>query len=80
MTKIYLKVKTQAKKNLVEPVAIVPGWEQPGLMVNLTCPAVDGLANNQLIKILATYYQLKPNQISISSGIKHHLKIVELDR
>ncbi|MFH0913036.1 MAG: DUF167 domain-containing protein [Candidatus Omnitrophota bacterium] len=47
--------------------------------VYLTRPAHDGLANKQLIELLAKHLSLKKYQIKIIHGEKSRDKVVEID-
>lgn len=49
-----------------------------GLKVYLTRPAQDGLANRQLIELLAQYFKVKKYQLEIVKGDKSRDKIVEI--
>jgi len=42
----------------------------------LTAPAVDGKANETLIKFLAGHYGVRKNQIEITKGLKSRHKII----
>ncbi len=53
--------------------------EDEGLKVYLSKPAQDGLANAQLIDLLADYLQVKKYQIKIIKGQKSRDKIVEVE-
>ena len=46
----------------------------------LTRPAQDGLANAQLIDLLARYLKVKKYQIKIIKGLKSRNKFVEITR
>ncbi len=41
--------------------------------------AVDGAANNALIKLLADYFEVPKSSVSIKRGHKGRIKILELD-
>jgi uncharacterized protein (TIGR00251 family) len=49
------------------------------LKVHLTKPAVDGLANSQLIVLLSKHFKIKKYQINIKSGLKSRNKLVEIN-
>lgn len=68
-----MKIKIKAKPNS-RAIKIVP--YQDGLLVFLTATAHEGKANKQLVEVLAKYYQLKPNQIIITSGLVSPIKTV----
>ncbi len=47
--------------------------------VHLTKPAVDGQANDQLIEVLADYFQVKKYQVEIVKGDTGRNKIIKID-
>ncbi|MDD5668667.1 MAG: DUF167 domain-containing protein, partial [Candidatus Omnitrophica bacterium] len=49
-----------------------------GLKVHLTKPACDGLANKQLIELLADFFKVKKYDIRIIRGEKTRQKIVDV--
>lgn len=55
--------------------------EQEGnsLKVHLTKPAYDGMANRQLIELLAEYLKVKKYRITIIRGDKSKEKTVRID-
>ncbi|MBU4345698.1 MAG: DUF167 domain-containing protein [Candidatus Omnitrophica bacterium] len=53
--------------------------ENGGWRVYLTKPAHQGLANKQLIDLLAEYFNLKRYQIRIIKGEKSRNKIIEIN-
>lgn len=68
---LNIRVIPKASRNLVKQ-------EKDYLKVHLTKPAQDGLANNQLIDLLAEYLNLKKYQIKIIKGEKSREKLVEI--
>jgi hypothetical protein len=60
-----------ASRNLVKE-------ERGGFKVYLTKPAVDGLANEQLVELLAEHLEVKKYQVKILKGLKARDKIVEI--
>jgi uncharacterized protein YggU (UPF0235/DUF167 family) len=52
--------------------------EQGGFKAYLTKPAHDGLANEQLVELLARYLDIKKYQVRIIKGLKARDKIVEI--
>jgi uncharacterized protein (TIGR00251 family) len=65
-------VTPKASKTRIVPI------KQNGLKVYLTKPAYDGLANEQLVELLAEYLDLKKYQVRIIKGLKARDKIVEI--
>jgi len=53
--------------------------ENDSLKAYLTKPAQDGLANKQLIELLATHLRVKKYQIKIIKGEKSRNKVVAID-
>lgn len=53
--------------------------ENSYLKVRLTQPARSGLANKQLIELLAKHFNLKKYQIKIIQGEKSRDKVIEID-
>jgi uncharacterized protein (TIGR00251 family) len=79
-----LKLSKRAVFNIrVAPKAsqarIVP-IKEGGFKVYLTKPAHDGLANAQLLELLAGYLEVKKYQVKIIKGLKARDKIVEITR
>lgn len=68
----YVRVTARASRNRIE---------QSGnnLKIYLTKPAVEGLANAQLIDLLSAHFKIKKYQVSIKSGEKSRHKLVKID-
>lgn len=69
---LNIRVIPKASRNLVKK-------EGPGLKVYLTKPAQDGLANAQLVDLLAEYLGVKKYRIKIIKGQKSRDKLVEVE-
>ncbi len=68
---LSIKVIPKASRNLVK--------EEDGVLkVYLTKPAYDGLANEQLICLLADHFKVKKYQVRITRGNKSRNKFVEI--
>lgn len=67
--KIEVKVIPNAKRNIISP-------EGQRYKIHLNAPAVDGKANEALIKFLAEHYQVRKNQIEITKGLKSRHKVI----
>ena len=67
--KIEVKVIPAAKKNTITQ-------EGQCYKVHLSAPAVDGKANEALIKFLAEQYEVHKSQIEIIKGLKSRRKII----
>ncbi len=66
-----IRVIPKAKQNKV----VV---EEDRLKVYLTAPAIEGRANEALIKILAAHFQVRKGDIRIVRGEKSRDKVVEI--
>lgn len=69
---LNVRVSPQASRNLVKE-------EGSGLKVYLTKPAREGLANDQLIQLLARYFKVKKYQITVIKGEHSKNKLVRID-
>jgi len=69
---LNIRVIPKASRNLVKQ-------EQGFFKVYLTRPAQDGLANTQLIGLLAEHFKIKKYQVKIIKGEKSRDKLVEID-
>jgi len=69
---LKIRVRPKSSRNLVKE-------EAGGIKVYLTKPAVDGLANSQLIELLAKYLRVKKYQLKIIKGDKSRDKLVEYE-
>lgn len=71
--KKQVKVKPNAKRQQVV--------EQPdgSLLVYLKSPPVDGKANQELIQVLADYFQVTQSQVLIQQGMTSRTKWVAID-
>ena len=66
-----VRVIQKASRNLVKE-------ESDHLKVYLTKPAQDGLANIQLISLLAEHFKVKKYQITILKGENSRSKLVQI--
>ncbi len=69
--KLNIKVVSNAKRNKIVP-------ELGRLKVYLTAPALEGRANAALIVVLAEYFNVKKNQVTIFRGETSRNKVVEI--
>lgn len=69
--KLNIRVVTKAKQQKIVK-------EEGRLKVYVNAPPVDGKANEALIKLLAEYFKVKRNRISIVKGLKSKDKIIEV--
>ncbi|MFV0257351.1 MAG: DUF167 domain-containing protein [Acidimicrobiales bacterium] len=53
--------------------------EGDALVVAVTAPAVDGRANDAVLKLLASVLEVRKRQLSIVRGATHRSKVVEVD-
>jgi len=66
-----VRVIPKSSRNLVKK-------DKDSFRVHLTKPAYDGLANGQLLSLLAEYLKVKKYQIKIIRGEKSRDKYVEI--
>ncbi|UZQ55301.1 DUF167 domain-containing protein [Trichothermofontia sichuanensis B231] len=71
--KKQVKVKPNAKRQQVVEQS------DGSLLVYLKSPPVDGKANQELIRVLADYFQVTKSQVSIQQGMTSRTKWVEID-
>lgn len=69
---LNIRVIPRSSRNLVRK-------ENDSLKVYLTCAPHSGLANKQLIGLLAGYLGLKKYQLKIIRGEKSRDKVIEID-
>ena len=71
--KISIRVKPNSKENQVEE----KGPNQ--LLVKVKAPPQENRANQEVIKILAEYFQIPKSRIAIITGLKSKQKVVEIE-
>jgi len=69
---LHVRVSPQASRNLIKQ-------EGAALKAYLTKPAQDGLANHQLIELLAKHFKVKIYQVTIIRGENSRDKVVKID-
>lgn len=69
---LNIRVIPKASRSLIKE-------ENDSLKAYLTQPAHDGLANKQLIELLAKHLKLKKYQIKILKGENSQNKVIEID-
>lgn len=69
---LNIRVIPKSNRNLIKK-------ENDYLKVYLTNPAQEGLANKQLIELLAEHLNVKKRQIRIVKGEKCRDKLIEID-
>ena len=72
MIKININVKPNSKNPKIEKT----GDDQ--FKVHVTSPPKDGRANQELISMMADYFDCHKNQVSIISGWKSRNKILQI--
>jgi len=70
-----LTVKVTPKASKSE----VMGWENDQLKIRIKAVPEKGEANEELIRVLADYFDLPKSQISIIRGHKSRTKLVQLE-
>lgn len=68
-----VNVKPNSKQQKIEEAA------DGSLTVYLKSPPVDGKANQELINLLATKFEVHKSQIAIKTGLSSRTKLVEID-
>ena len=71
MKLVNIKVIPNARKNEVIE-------EVDSIKVKVNSPAIEGKANKAVIKVLADYFNVKKNQISIVKGEKSRNKLIQI--
>jgi len=72
MKTIQVRVKPNARESILEEV--VPGqW-----LAKLKSPPVDGRANQELIELIAQYFELPKSAVTIKSGASGRVKLVRI--
>ncbi|MDP3731870.1 MAG: DUF167 domain-containing protein, partial [Candidatus Omnitrophota bacterium] len=69
---LNIRVIPKASRNLIKK-------DKSSLKAYLTQPAHNGLANKQLIELLASHLKVKKYQIKIIKGEKLRDKVIEID-
>ena len=69
---IKVKVIPSAKKNLIKKEGEI-------LKVYLTAPAVDGKANEALVKSIAEHFLVRKSQVNIIKGLQYRQKIINIE-
>ena len=64
MLTVEIRVRPNAKQNRVGGVV----GEPPRLVVAVQAPAVDGKANEAVLKVVAKAFELRPRDVSIVNG------------
>jgi uncharacterized protein len=67
-----IRVSPRSSRNRVEQIGNI-------LKVYLTKPAVNGLANKQLVELLSKHFKIKKYLIRIKNGEKTRNKLVQID-
>jgi len=70
---LRVRVIPRAKRNEIE------GWRDEALVVRLTAPPVEGAANQLLLRVLAKYLGVRPNDISLVTGERSREKVVRVE-
>lgn len=69
--KFLVSVKTRTKKSTIVETPL-------GTTAYLKSAPVDGKANEELVDLLADYYDISPSKISIKSGMTSQKKLIEI--
>ncbi len=79
MKKISVRVHPNSRQIKVKKKDKLPGFNHPGLEIHLTQPAQKDQANQQLLTVLAEYFNLPKNKIFILQGRSSRNKLVGVD-
>ncbi len=66
-----IRVVPKSSRNLVKE-------ENGRIKVYLTKPAEDGLANQQLVELLAEYFKVPQHSVRVVSGLGSKNKVIEI--
>ena len=70
--KILIKVKTNAKKEMVEKL------DESHFKISVKVPPAEGKANIEVVKAIARHYKIALARVKIISGFKAKQKIIEI--
>ncbi len=70
--RITVRVKPNAKKKQIVLL------EDGSYTVSVTVPPIEGKANEQLVEVLAEYFDKRKRDITIVRGVTGRLKVVEV--
>ena len=71
--KVNIKVKPGSKKGSFVQTSLTGD-----LLVYVKEPAVDGMANSAIVKLMADYYDTAKSNVKIVGGLKSRNKIIEI--
>ena len=71
--KVNIKVKPGSKKGSFVQTSLTGD-----LLVYVKEPAVDGMANSAIVKLMADYYDTPKSNVKIVGGLKSRNKIIEI--
>lgn len=74
MTSLRIKVKPNARESRLEPPIEGDLWS-----ARLRSPPVDGKANDELIRLVADYFDCARKHVSIRSGAGARIKLIRID-
>jgi uncharacterized protein len=72
-TTITVRVVPGARKS--EVVGVTDGV----LRVRVAAPAVDGKANDELLRLLAEHFGVRARRLTITKGAHHRTKLIAID-
>ncbi len=73
-----MRITVRAKPNARS--ASIEQTSENEFVVCVTEPPVEGRANRAIIRLVADYFGVSPNAVSIVSGAKQKLKIIEVKK
>ena len=69
---VMVKVRTRARQQRVEKIS------STAYRVSVFSPPVKGKANQEVVKLLASYFNLSPSEIKIIKGKKSPQKLIRI--
>jgi len=70
---LAVKVKPNARASVLEE------QEDGSLLARICAPPVDGKANEELIRLIASHFGLRKAQVTIKSGASGRIKLILID-
>nr|WP_236590002.1 DUF167 domain-containing protein [Ramlibacter aurantiacus] len=72
---MQVRVKPNARASLLTP----PSRDGEPWLVQVAAPPVDGKANDELVRLLASHFGCNRSAVKVKTGAGARLKLVEID-
>ena len=72
--KIFVVAKPRAKENKIEKI------DETHFKVSVVTPPVKGLANKEIIGLLADFFDVSKSEVELISGYQSKNKIIEINK